>query len=165
MVLPLLRLTPGSAIILQCHFGTLLPLGGFRVSDSSTMPTGDLAVMLVCLSASLVLQLMKCHLPRWWLAIIVYFFPTSFHDLFFPSLPAGSLAWNIFSPLSHRIQTSSQFCPLPDKCTGNPRLQSPALQICFIFSAFKYSSYLWVYLNILDFLFQYFFCHCYRTDP
>lgn len=48
------------------------------------------------LPTSLVSQLLKCHFRRRRLAI-VYFFPTSFHDVFCPSLPAVSLVWNSFA--------------------------------------------------------------------
>lgn len=98
------------------------------------------------------------------------FFPASFQDLFCLSLPAVSLVWNIFSslyPIGFKLPVSSpDFRARAQHIPGCSLLCFASLQrvylslFCLIFSIFSYSSYPWVYLGILGFLFHYFFCHC-----
>lgn len=97
------------------------------------------------------------------------FFPASFQDLFCLSLPAVSLVWNIFSslyPIGFKLPVNSpDFRTRAQHIPGCSLLCFAFLQrvylslFCLIFSVFSYSSYPWVYLGILGFLFHYFFCH------
>ena len=97
------------------------------------------------------------------------FFPASFQDLLCLSVPAVSLVWNIFSslyPVGFKLY-SVLLTSRPEHSTSQAAVCS-ALHFCrvylslfcLIFSIFSYSSYSWVYLGILGFLFHYFFCHC-----
>ena len=125
----------------------------------------------LCVPTSPVSRSRKCHLPRWRSAIVVYFFPTSFHDLLCLSLPAVSLVWNIFSSL-YPIGSNSQSVLLTSgQSTARPRLPSALLCISAkgVFISFLLDLF---YLQILilslslsrytylGFLFQYFICHC-----
>lgn len=114
---------------------------------------------------------MKCHLPRWPSAIVVYFFPTSFHDLFCPSLPAVSLVWNIFSslhPTGFKIPvTPTDFWPEHNKprAAFHSLIYISALGMFHLFPFWSFPSssiHLIFEFNpgIWGFLFQYFMCHC-----
>ena len=99
----------------------------------------------LCVQAGPALQLRKCHLPRCQSAVIVYFFPASFRDLFCLSPPAGSLCgtFSVQDSNSQSIPLTSQ----PEHRTSQAAVCS-ALHFCFlsiylffclIFSVFKNS--------------------------
>lgn len=106
------------------------------------------------------------------------FFPTSFHDLLCPLLPTVSPVWNTFS--SHPTGFKPPVIPTDFRPEHNkPRAAfcaqlyiffffsalhfcswSSSSPSCLIFSIFKHSACLWVYLGIWGFLFQPFMWHC-----